>query len=295
MKKAWPRKFAVLWLAFAAAAVCGSAFGQSPSDEQKRRLIEQKIKLVETLANSPAANSSAAGSDAETPKLVAAAKRSIEAARAALGETRLDDAAKLVDEALKAVSTASRRMSAGAPLSDSALRKSLADLTEQVATYRGALVDLGKDAKQSAAAQEALSRLDPLIAQAKQFDAAGRPGEANRKMAEAYKLAVDEISRLRQGQEVVLSLNFDSPADEYAYEQKRFHSNEVMVDMMITDGKADGDRRALVDRFVTEARRLKREAEGEANADRYKEAIAGMEKATGQLVRALQLMGVPVF
>lgn len=114
-------------------------------------------------------------------------------------------------------------------------------------------------------------------------------------MADAYKIAVQELSRLRAGQEVVLSLNFETPAEEYAYEQKRFGSNQIMVDMMIGEGRAEGGKRQLVDRFVGEGRRLKLEAEGQADVGKYSEAVALMEEATKQLNRALQSMGVPVF
>lgn len=291
MRKVLPWTLLVWCLAYSAFALA-----QTPaSDEQKRRLVEQKIKLVETLAASPAAKASAYGRESEMPSLVAKAGQSIEAARAALAAERIDDAAKLVDEALKAVTAASRRLNAGAVLSDSAQRKSLQDLAEQVETYRASLVDLSKDPKDGSQVKETLVRLDALVSQARLFENSGRLGEANRKMAEAYKLAVDDISRLRHGQEVVMSLKFDSPAEEYAYEQKRFASNEIIVDMVIAEGKAEGDRRPVIDRFIGQARQLKREAEAEANANRYKEAVGVMEKATAQLVRALQLMGVPVF
>lgn len=291
MKKVLPWTLLLWSLAYSAVGLA-----QAPaSDDQKRRLVEQKIKLVETLTASPAAKSSAYGRESEMPSLLAKAAQSIEAARAALAAERVDEAAKLVDEALKAVSAASRRVSAGAVLSDSAQRKSLQDLTEQVETYRASLGDLSKDPKDGAHVRETLARLEALVGQARQLEGSGHLGEANRKMAEAYKLAVDEISRLRQGQEVVMSLKFDSPAEEYAYEQKRFSSNEMMVDMVIAEGKADGDRRPMVDRFIGEARKLKRDAEAEANANRYKEAVGVMERATAQLVRALQVMGVPVF
>jgi cellobiose-specific phosphotransferase system component IIA len=131
--------------------------------------------------------------------------------------------------------------------------------------------------------------------ESRKLDAAGRMGDANKKMAEAYKLQVEEISRLRAGQEVVMSLKFATPADEYAYEQKRFHSNEILVGMMIGEGRAEGDKRRLVDGFLTEAGRLKAGAIEQSINGNFKEAVSLMEKAVAQLNRALQTMGVPVF
>jgi len=287
------RKLTVLLVA---ACLSAAALAQgAPSEEQRRRLIEQKLKLVEMLVNSPAAKSSAYGRDAETPKLVEQGKTLIDSARAALAEGRLDDAAASLDEALKSASSASRRLSSEGGLSDSAQRKQLADMTEQVRTYRAALDDLRRNDTLAEAATQVLIRVDGLAAEGNKLAEAGHLGEANKHMADAYKVAVEELSRLRAGQEVVLSLNFDTPADEYAYEQKRFGSNEIMVDMMIGEGRAEGGRRQLVDRFVGEGQRLKREAAVQAESGKYTEAIALMEEATKQLNRALQAMGVPVF
>ena len=265
------------------------------SDEQKRRLVEQKLKLVETLVNSPAANNAAFGGDGETPALVEQARKALAEARAALAENRLDAATVLLNDALKSASAASRRLSSSATLSESAQRKSLQDLADQLAGYRASLVDLRKDPKIGAEASRLLEQIDALKAESDRLAGAGQLGDANKKMAEAYKLAVEEIARLRAGQEVVLSLKFDTPADEYAYEQKRFASNEILVDMMIGQGRADGDRRKLVDSFLGEGRRLKTEAEALASGGKHADAVTVMEKAVGQLNRALQTMGVPVF
>ena len=283
-------------LALWAFGLAGAVAAQTPGgDEQKRRLIEQKLRLVETLVNSPAANSAAHGRDAETPSLVEQARKALADARTALGENRLDDASGLLNEALKSASAASRRLSSTATLSESAQRKSLNDLAEQLAGYRASLVDLVKDPKIGTDAKALLDRVDALKGESDRLAAAGQLGDANKKLAEAYKLAVEEIARLRAGQEVVLSLKFDTPADEYAYEQKRYASNQILVDMLIGQGKAEGDRRKLVDGFVGEGGRLKGQAEALASAGKHAEAVGLMEKAVGQLNRALQMMGVPVF
>lgn len=277
--------------------VSGVLLAQTPpaGEEQKRRLIEQKLKLVDGLVNSPAANNAAYGRDAETPQLLERGRQALAQARQAYADNRLEEASKLLDEALKATSAASRRLSATASLSESAQRKNYQDLTEQLAAYRGGLVDLTKDAKVGDEAKALLARIDGLAEESRKLAAGGQLGDANRKLAEAYKLAVEEIAKLRAGQEVVMSLKFDTPAEEYAYEQKRFNSNEILVDMMIGQGRADGERRKLVDNFVAEGRKLKGDAEARVSAGAHKEAVGLMEKAVGQLNRALQTMGVPVF
>lgn len=263
--------------------------------EQKKRLIDQKIRLLEMLLNSPAAKSAAYGTEAETTTLVAHGHKVIAEARQQAAEARYDEASKTLDEAMKVVTKATRRAASDTSFADSAHRQTYADQTEQIATYRKSVVDLTRDPKLGDAARTLLGRVDALTAEGAQLMTAGRLGEANKKLAEAYKLVTEDIARLRQGHVVVMSLKFDSPADEYAYEEKRFGSNRIMVDMMIAEGKGDGDKRTMIERYLNEAGQFKREAEGLAQNGRYDEAVKSMERANGQLVRALQVMGVPVF
>jgi hypothetical protein len=281
----------LLWLCFA--LVLPAAAQTVPDPEQQRRLAEQKLKLVEMLVNAPAAKVAAASTDAEVAGLIERSRSLLANAREALAAERYPDAAKALDEALRSVSRASSRNAGG--LSDSVQKQRLQDMGEQVATYRSSLVELGQHPQKGAEAKAALGRVDGLAEEAKRLAAAGRLGDANKKMAESYKLAVEEISRLRAGEVVTLSLKFNSPAEEFAYEQKRVQSNEILVNMMIAEGRADGDKRRMVDSFIGEAGKLKSEAANLAIGGNHKEAVSAMEKAFAQLNRALQTMGVPAF
>lgn len=265
----------------------------TPNPEQQRRLAEQKLKLVEMLVNSPAAQASSASKDAEVAGLIERSRELLRQARENLAAQHYSEASQALDEALRGVSKANSRSSGG--LSDSVQKQRLQDMGEQVATYRGALVDMLKNPKNGAEAQSALNQVDTLADAARRLAAAGRLGEANKKMAESYKLAVEEISRLRAGEVVTMSLKFNSPAEEYAYEQKRFQSNEILVNMMIAEGRAEGDKRRMVDGFIQEAGRLKANAIDQSINNNFKEAVSLMEKAFMQLNRALQTMGVPAF
>jgi hypothetical protein len=271
-------------------AAPGARGQTAPDPEQQRRLAEQKLKLVEMLVNSPAAQASSTSKDAEVAGLVERGRELLKQARESLAAQRYPEAAQALDEALRSISKANSRNSGG--LSDSVQKQRLQDMSEQVTTYRASLAEL---AKNQSSAQTILQRVDALADESRKLAAAGRLGDANKKMAEAYKLEVEEISRLRAGQEVVMSLKFATPADEYAYEQKRFHSNEILVGMMIGEGRAEGDKRRLVDGFLNEAGRFKAAAIDQSINNNFKEAVSLMEKAVAQLNRALQTMGVPVF
>jgi hypothetical protein len=288
----------ICWLVLAVGGPTPVAMAQVPDavvGEQKKRLIDQKIRLLETLLNSPAAKSAVVDAPGESTSLVVHAQQIIAEARQHAAEGRYDVAGKAVDDAMKLVGKATRRQTSDTSFADSAQRKTYLDLSDQVATYRRSVNDLTRDPQFADAARALLIRVDLLVADAAQLSAANRLGEANKKLADAYKLVTEDIARLRQGQQVVMSLKFDSPAEEFSYEEKRFGSNQIMVDMLIADGKADGDRRKLIDQFLAEAARLKREAEMHAQNGGHQDAVKAMERANGQLVRALQMMGVPVF
>jgi hypothetical protein len=280
-----------LFLVLVIAVRCVAA-QTTPDTEQQRQLAEQKLKLVDMLLNSPKAKAASQSQDGETAALVERSKTLLKQAREALAAQRYADAAQSLDEALQSVSRANSRNAGG--LSDSVQKQRLQEMSEQVASYRASLTELVKG-KGAANAKATLQRVDGLADEGRKLAAAGHLGEANKKMAEAYKLEVEEVSRERAGQEVVISLKFETPADEYAYEQKRFQSNEILVGMMIGEGRADGDKRRLVDSFLKEAAKLKEEAAGLAQSNRHKDAVAAMEKAGVQLNRALQSMGMPVF
>lgn len=270
-----------------------SALAQgAPDAEPQRQLVQQKIKLVDMLVNSPRAL--APGNDPESAALVERARQLLKQAREALAAERYELAAPALDEALQSISKANKRNAGG--LSDSVQKQHLQEMGEQVSSYRSALAELIElKGAGAASARAALQQVDALAEEGRKLAAAGHLGDANKKMAQAYKLEVEAIARLRAGQEVVLALTFATPADEYAYEQKRFHANDILVGMMIAERRVEGDTRRMVDGFVGEALRLKEAAAAQARSNHHAEAVTTMEKAAVQLNRALQTMGLPAF
>jgi hypothetical protein len=286
-----------LVVVFGSAAAPVAANDGAAAAGQKRQLVEQKLRLVEQLLKSPAAKGAAYGRDAESPQLVERGAQQLAEARAALAANDVDTAAQLLDQALRSASKASAKVAAGGTsLSESAQRAAIRDLTEQLATYRASLIDLSRDAHLGAAARAAVDTLDAHATEAATLAAQGQLGDASKRLSEAYRSAVQELSRLRAGQTVVMDLKFDSPADEYAYEQRRHRSHEMLIEMAMHEGRADGaGKRDLVQRFVGQSRVLFDQAEKQAGSGDYRQAVTTMERATSELMRALQSVGIPVF
>lgn len=260
---------------------------------QRRKLIEQKLRLVELLAQSSVVKAAGSSGAAAT---VEKRRELLEQARHALAVGQLEQAGQILDEALVRAGNASQQSSASsAELSEVARRAKLKNLSEQLASYRGTLQSLAAEDGSGGEARLLLARTDGMAKEAESLAASGRLEEASQRLAEAYRLLVAGLAQLQAGRTVVLSLKFDTPDQEYIYEQRRFQSNEMLLRMNVEDSPSQGQQRLLVDRLAADGHRLRDEAAGLATSGDYKAAVRAMEKASAQLIRALQSMGVPVF
>jgi tetratricopeptide (TPR) repeat protein len=291
---AW--SFALVLSLLIAPGVLAPAFGQSADPGAGRAVIEQKLKLLESVLNSPKITQAAASTDPEVSGLVAKSRKGLEDARAALNTGDLSAAANLLDQALRASSLASQKATrAASPSTADALQRTRnSEMLEEVAAYRSSIADALKR-KPGAKGSAALDRIDKLVAQAAELTSAQRHAEAGKAIAEAYGIAVATVSELRAGETITHELKFDTPADEFAYEQKRHRSNEMLIDMMIKEGKLDPGRRQLLDRYLEDSFKLRSQAEQLAKGGDYPAAIKTMEKANDQIMNALRASGLASF
>ena len=262
---------------------------------QKLILAQQKAKLVETLINAPAIRAAQESRNLEALALIEQSRQRLSQAGNAIDLARAEEAIEQLDEALRNLSKASSLLTSDKPGAGSALRKQFDEHASQIESYRRTLQDMMNAPQTATAARQLIVRIDGMVAEGRKLFDNGQHVEANKRMAATYKLAVEEISRLRDGQEVVMRLQFASPREEFDYEQKRYYSNEILIGMMIREDRATGEARNQVDTYLQGANAIKSEASGRAKAGDYAAAVKEMEKANLQLNRALQMMGVPVF
>lgn len=265
-------------------------------DNGRRQIAEQKLRLVETLLESPRLKQ--AGADAEAGAALARVRQLLDAARRSIAARDHERAAQALDEALRAASNASaglQRKAGGAGLTDRVQHEQNAELREQLEGYRASLAETAKQPGARAPAAAALEQVDQLTAAAQQQLRADRQGEANRLLAEAYQIAVSALARLNEGRTIVLALKFETPADEYAYEQQRHRSHALLVNKLKSEDRALGAAREAVDCHLDAGRRLRERAESEAAKQDFGSAVKTMENATAELVRALSAMGLNMF
>lgn len=272
-----------------------SADAQQSAEGQRRLVVEQKIRLMESLLAAPKARQVEAGGPAEARSLFAGARQLLDAAQGKLADKDYEGAGRFLDEALRAFSSGSSVLHRdGSVLSEGARRVQNTELLEQLQTYRASLVEAA-GAPESKIASAAVVRLDQMAAKAQELMRAGRHGEANQILGEAYRHAVTALSQIRAGQTVILELKFASPAEEFAYEQKRNHGHEMLANMILEEGRVQDAMRDKVMHYLDENRKLRDRAEEEAAGGDYENAIKTLESATGQLTQALRAVGVPVF
>jgi hypothetical protein len=138
---------------------------------------------------------------------------------------------------------------------------------------------------------ETTRQVESMIADAERHAQAGRLVEARRSVDQAYLTVKAAIGTLRGGETVVRSLNFATPADEYAYELDRNDTHHMLVDMLLKERRT-GSTAAMVDEAVAAAGKLRSRAEAEAARKDHAAGIKTLEESTRELVKAIRAAGV---
>jgi hypothetical protein len=276
-----------------AALMVGPA--QAAEAGERRQLAEQKLKLLEAYMRAPSLAKVAESGNVEAENLLVQARQRLDVIRAALAADELANASRFLDEALRDVSTAAALVAKSSPpRSEHQQRERYGKLQAQIRSFLASVDEALQENRSSQAVAAAADRLNRLTARAERAAAAGRYGDANKLLAEAYQIAVTVVAELRHGETVVSALTFDTPADEFDYERNRNGSYEMLVDLMLAERESNRDLRGLAGRAVAESRRLRAEAAALAESGDYPVAIRTMEAATRHLVRVLQAGGLPV-
>ena len=155
-----------------------------------------------------------------------------------------------------------------------------------------ALDRVGKEKGGGAAASATAGKIRSKGQQADRLVASGRLDEAQSLLDQAYDDVKVAVEKLRRGDTLVRSLDFAKPEDEYHYELDRNETHEMLLTVLLEDKQLDARAQQQVDKFVADGRRLRQKAEQEAESGRYKDAIATLEQATKELLRAIRSAGV---
>ncbi len=255
--------------------------------------IAKKLELLQRYLGSNSAEKIASGDNTAAKELLARANERGEKALQSYNRGDMSIAEERLTEAYRAYSEAldlqrSKRTGYGE------IKKQNAGLRAEIASYLQAFDEALLAKGPAAAGLLNRSRVNELLEQSTYLEENGDPKTAQTRIKEAYNMAVAALTRIRENETVVYSLDFRTPADEYRYEQNRHQSYSMLVEQMSQSGELSAQALKLAQRYADEGAKLRREAEAQAASGQFETAIATMEEANKRLVRSLQMMGLSI-
>jgi len=260
-----------------------------PTDAAK-----QKIMLAELMLQSKAAKAAAEGSNESAKNALSSANAKLQTARQELGSGRTNQALALAEEALKlvAVATQSTSNEEAAKLQRGRYTDALDSLRNFQDSHKQSFDRTVKKRGAAAAVDYDHAKVDGLVSEARVLSDKAQHEKATQLLIKAERLVTQAIQSMLNAQTIVYDLNFETPADEYEYERKRFISYEELIPVAIEEKKPVEAVVKLMNTYVVKGRERKTEAEAKAKAGSYPEAIGLMLVATEEIQRALRLAGV---
>ncbi len=282
-----PRARATLaWLAGVAAALAAcAAAAQTPGRDPLERRLQSVATLIES---SSAARQIEASNDAAAREKRDNARLIHREAAATLQGGDPGAAARLLDQA-------TREMMNGARLARPDQvhgAKTLRDFEARLDSARALLVAQQRITEEKGRGSEAVAatqQIEALIREAERQAALGHVEQARPLVDRAYLTARVSIEALRRGDTLVRSLQFASPREELAYEIDRYDTHRMLVQVVLGERPQVA---ALVQPLADRAALLRAEADGLASRGDASAAIARLEAATRELVRAIRAGGL---
>lgn len=217
----------------------------------------------------------------------AAADGKILDARLLLEDAYLASKLAIADLVNKTPSAVQARPSA--ETADPRQQKEYAARKDSTKALRDALARIA-DEKNDARGKAEVPLIDKLVGDADaQFAQNAKRGRAV--LDHAYLRAKVQIERLRGGETLVRTLQFDSKDEEYHYELDRNDTFMMLVQMLVPDENA-GDVRAKG--FLDRARSLRSDADGKAARHEFEGAIKALEESTAEYQKVIRNAGVMI-
>ncbi|RKZ35656.1 MAG: hypothetical protein DRQ37_05915 [Gammaproteobacteria bacterium] len=255
--------------------------------------VENKLRLLQSYLDSNTANRVRDSENLQAKELLERAVELSRNARQALDERQLEVGSRQSTEGLLAFSAAAavfKRTKSG----DGAQEKRNVELLKEIDSYQEAFTSGLKEKGPAAAGLLDSGRLEDLLSRAGTLRQGGRHAEAGELLREAQQLTVIAVTRLRQNETIVYSLDFRTPADEYRYELDRHAGYVLLVEQMSVRETITPQALKLAARYTVKAAELKAAAERSADNGDFEAAIKVMEEANKSLTRALQMMGLAI-
>ena len=117
--------------------------------------------------------------------------------------------------------------------------------------------------------------------------------KAGRLVKQAERIVTKALNDMYKGQTaVVYDLNFETPAEEYEYEVKRYLGYEELIPVAIEVKKPKQSMLGMMQRHADKAKFFREKADESAKAGRWSEALVIIKDATVEVRRGLRFLGV---
>ena len=270
-----------------------AAGAASEEDSSLRAGIEQRIALTRNYLESETAAKIAASENPQARRLLEKSRELLEQASAALREGKLLAAQDKVNLSLQSFTAAGSANLRKAP-DPAAVQRELSSLRTEIDSYLQAFTAALAEKGPSMAGLLDRQYLDGLLANAEQAQSIEDYANARAALTRAKQTVVDALIKIRHNETVVYSVEFQTPADEFRYENDRYREYAELGQKLLDSGELEDSRTRMYEQLKKSGDSLAGEAAELAGAGDYQSAIERMETAVKKLVQGLRLLGVPL-
>lgn len=256
--------------------------------------VKQKLMFAEMMAGAQGAKRVLASRNDEAKQLVATAKKKLAEGRKKSMLGSLPEALALANESLKMLSEASRLVPGAAELAHQAedYKTMLAEIQGYQKSYKSNIKRMQKKGRVPDDVRMDENKLVATLAKAKKLAEKKNYVRANKLLQQAQMTVTNALHKILDSKTIVYDLKFDTAADEYEYELKRFTGYEELIPVAIEAKKPAPGAIKLMESFLSKARNRRDEAIAKADSGDYPMAISMLLQATKTVRRALRMVGV---
>jgi hypothetical protein len=284
------RAAALLISGFLAAA--SPAYGQTSEGLGSPEMAAQKAQMLEMFFSSYRLREALGANPEAVAPLEAEAGAKLAEGKAALTEGRVAEAIALFDAGMRAVSRAIATTSEKSEWDAQAAAAAFVERRRHADAYL-AVVERAEEISDVNQAQVASLRAD--MERADQLFSNKEIKAASKALERTYGRIVDLVSEVQRGRTLMVSRVFETAQEEYEYELGRNDSYDLLLQIALAEkGDDQPGFAALSARLTAESEKLREQAEQQAAAGDYPDAISLMESATERLLVALRASGLIV-
>ena len=284
--------FNCLSLLIAVPIIISLCFSVVTADEQKERDgVLMRMQMTESYLKSKTASRIEESGNEEAIQLLGKARQLLNKGKQELEQGNLASAKEQLSLSIQTF-TAAGAANSGNQDSRKKLASEVGSLQSEIDSYlvsfRSALEEKGP----SMAGLLDQQYVESLLASSQKSKSTGDYKSAISNLTTAKNLVVDALIKIRNNETVVYTVEFQTPADEFRYEQERFYEYVSLSDTILEKDEISEGKVKLFNMQKKAGLQISEEAEALANQGDFESAISRMEDAVKKMVQGLRLLGI---